>query len=91
MLIMPVLILAIASRCAEEDVSLVLGIVGSLLGCGVAYVIPGLLQLSSVRRQRMAGVSTGVFSSVVGASLVVGGVAFAALGTWITLATPAHH
>ena len=38
-----VAITAVALNCGEEDVSLVLGIVGSLLGCGVAYVIPGQL------------------------------------------------
>jgi amino acid permease len=36
-----VAITSIAFKCGEEDVSLVLGIVGSVLGCGVAYVIPG--------------------------------------------------
>ena len=35
------LITAIAFKCGEEDVSVVLGIVGSVLGCGVAYVLPG--------------------------------------------------
>ena len=32
------LITAIAFKCGEEDVSVVLG---SVLGCGVAYVLPG--------------------------------------------------
>jgi hypothetical protein len=40
---------AIAMKCGEEDVSLVLGIVGSILGCFVAYVLPGYLSLLSLR------------------------------------------
>jgi sodium-coupled neutral amino acid transporter 11 len=40
------LITSIAFKCGEEDVSLVLGIVGSVLGCGVAYIIPGELHFA---------------------------------------------
>ena len=34
-------ITSVAFKCGEEDVSFVLGIVGSVLGCGVAYILPG--------------------------------------------------
>ena len=42
------LITAIAFKCGEEDVSVVLGIVGSVLGCGVAYVLPGSYVKTSI-------------------------------------------
>ena len=34
------LITSIAMKCGEEDVSIVLGIVGSVIGASVTYVLP---------------------------------------------------
>ncbi len=42
-------VLAVAIQCGEEEVSLVLGIVGSVLGCFVAYILPGMLDLAYMR------------------------------------------
>jgi len=86
------LITTIAVNCGEEDVSVVLGIVGSILGCGVAYVIPGFLRLGLYRQQARAGLSKpSKFSVVINHLLILFGCLFAVLGVWITLATAGHH
>ena len=77
----------IAVRCGEEDVSLVLGIVGSVLGCFVAYALPGVLKLSLIRQQRKAGQPVRKSDVVVNAALVAVGVVFGALGVWVTIST----
>ena len=43
-------ITSIAMKCSEEDVSVVLGIVGSVLGCFAAYILPGILRLAYLRK-----------------------------------------
>jgi amino acid permease len=46
-------ITAVAAQCGEHEVSFVLGVVGSVLGCFVAYVLPAGLKLALLRRQRL--------------------------------------
>lgn len=85
------IITSIAFQCGEEDVSLVLGIVGSVLGCGVAYVLPGALSLKHMRVRKAFGQKNASSDVVLAHVLVAMGLFFGALGVWITLSTPAHH
>ena len=48
--ILIIYITGIAMKCGEEDVSLVLGVVGSVLGCTIAYILPGYLQLAYFKK-----------------------------------------
>lgn len=80
-------ITSIAFKCSEEDVSVVLGIVGSVLGCSVAYVLPGFLQLRHLHLTRSASVSGWVSNS----ALVGLGLLFSVLGVWVTLSQGGHH
>lgn len=84
-------ITAIAFKCGEEDVSLVLGIVGSVLGCGVAYVLPGALRLSHMRNKKKAGLKNGAVDIVASHMLVALGLIFGAMGVWITIETESKH
>jgi amino acid permease len=86
------LITAIAFKCGEEDVSVVLGIVGSVLGCGVAYVLPGYMRLMHMRRRkRQLGLSNGLFDVIANHGLVALGLLFGALGVWVTLQSAGEH
>lgn len=84
-------ITSIAMVCGEEDVSLVLGIVGSVLGCGVAYVLPGILSLKNMKVRKAFGLTNHGTDVIMAHVLVVMGLLFGALGVWVTLQTPAHH
>ena len=86
-----VAITSVALNCGEEDVSLVLGIVGSLLGCGVAYIIPGVLSLQSAKMRRRGGAQVAASETVFDHALVSLGAVFGILGVWITLADAAKH
>ena len=50
-------ITAIGVECGEEDVSFVLGVVGSVLGTGFAYVLPGYLNMRNMRLRKAKGLS----------------------------------
>ena len=82
-------ITSIAFKCSEDDVSVVLGIVGSVLGCSVAYILPGFLQLRYLKLTQSSSLSAWVSNS----ALVGLGLLFSVLGVWITLAqgSEAHH
>ena len=83
-------ITAVAFQCGEEDVSLVLGIVGSVLGCGVAYVLPGYLGLVRQRVRKLAKLPNSKAEVAINHALVGLGTAFGALGVWMTLQEAAH-
>lgn len=78
-------ITSIAVKCGEEDVSVVLGIVGSVLGCFVAYVLPGWLQLTHFRQRNRAGLKNNKLEVIVNHALVAIGAIFGVLGVWVTL------
>lgn len=80
-------ITVIAVQCGEEDVSVVLGIVGSVLGCFAAYVLPGMLKIALQKQRTEAGLTNSRVEVVVNHGLVVMGLLFGALGVWITLKT----
>lgn len=85
------LITAVAVKCGEEDVSVVLGVVGSVLGCGVVYVMPGLMQLSHMRARKREGLKNNGVDVLVNHLLVLIGGVFGVLGAWITVATAGSH
>jgi len=84
-------ITSIAFKCSEDDVSIVLGIVGSVLGCGVGYILPAVLKLSHMRIRKRAGLKNGVAEVAVNHLLVMIGLVFGAMGVWITLQTAGQH
>ena len=79
----------IALQCGEEDVSVVLGIVGSVLGCFVAYVLPGLLKIALHKQRALAGLRINRWDFLLNHGLVGAGLLFGALGVWITVKTEA--
>jgi len=84
-------ITAIAFKCGEEDVSLVLGIVGSLLGCGVAYVLPGVLGLRHAKARKAKGLKNSPIDVLINHLLVALGTIFGALGVAITIHQEQQH
>lgn len=83
-------ITAVAFKCGEEDVSVVLGIVGSVLGCGVAYVLPGYLGLVRQRARKAVGLKNSGYEVLANHGLVGLGVVFGVLGVLLTLQEAAH-
>lgn len=84
-------ITAIAVKCGEEDVSVVLGIVGSVLGCVVAYCLPAFLQLKHMRDRKKAGLSVNRAESLSNHVLGVLGAVFGLLGAWVTVQSASAH
>lgn len=82
------LITGIAIKCGEEDVSLVLGVVGSILGCTVAYILPGYLNLLYLRKFVPNASTTESLKSWL---LIVLGSVFSVLGVWVTLDSAGGH
>ena len=80
-----VLITAIAIQCGEEDVGFILGIVGSVLGCLTAYILPATLRLSQKRRRDELGLSISLTETVASYTLIAVGLVFGACGVWITI------
>lgn len=83
-------IAAIASKCGEEDVSVVLGLVGSITGCFVAYILPGLLNLTHMRARNRVGLSNNRIEGIVNHILIILGVVFGIFGVYVTL-LPSEH
>jgi len=77
----------IALQCGEEDVSVVLGIVGSVLGCFVAYVLPGMLKIALHKQRAEAGRTIIRWDYLLNQGIVGVGLLFGALGVWITVKT----
>jgi amino acid permease len=69
------IITALACQMTEESVSFVLGIVGSVLGCGVAFILPAILKMKSLKSTQEM-----LFNSVI---LFVG-IGAATLGCYVT-------
>jgi amino acid permease len=78
----------IACRCGEEDVSIVLGLVGSVLGPGAAFIVPAVMNLGSLKEERIKkGTQAGGMSGKVllNKLIVVFGIVFGVTGAWITV------
>jgi amino acid permease len=78
---------AIAMQFSEEDVSIILGIVGSILGCGAAYVIPSFMRLQYLRKSK----SGGTLELIINHIIMALGVIFGGLGVWDTITSPVGH
>jgi hypothetical protein len=85
-------IIVTAIKCTEHDVSLVIGVVGSLLGTTVAYTIPGLLdmaycklQVANSSRNSNNSISTNGLRNVFNWFLILSGIVFAVLGVVVTI------
>lgn len=85
------IITSIAFKCGEEDVSLVLGIVGSVLGCGVAYILPAILRLKHMRNRRANGLTNNKFDVIFNHILAAAGTIFGLLGVMITMEQESKH
>lgn len=86
------IITMIAFQYSEADVSVILGIVGSVLGCGVAYVIPGYLKLAYYRKKRAQGQAVSRIDAIANHWLVGLGLFFGVLGVIVTINdASAHH
>jgi uncharacterized membrane protein YfcA len=68
-----------------------LGVVGSVLGCGVGYIMPALLQLKQMRMRQRSGLKNDRFEVIVNHILALLGTVFGALGVWTTLTTSHAH
>jgi len=68
----------VACNCTEEEVGFVIGIIGAILGTGVVYVIPALLNVSLV--DRLTGAPRAVEKGFNRLIIAVGAV-FSVLGT----------
>lgn len=84
-------ITSIAFKCSEGDVSLVLGIVGSVLGCGSAYVIPGYLRLIYLKELKSKGGNINKLDSILNHMILSFGIIFGVLGVWVTLKDAGSH
>ena len=83
-------ITAVAFKCGEEDVSVVLGIVGSVLGCGVAYVLPGYLGLVRQRARKAKNLPNSRPEVIANHILIALGSIFGVLGVVLTVQEAAH-
>lgn len=87
-------ITAIALKCGEEDVSVVLGIVGSVFGCFVAYILPAYLRIAHMKMRAKANLTNSRLETIANYAIVALGTIFGALGVWVTLeeaAASSHH
>lgn len=85
------LITGIGIVCGEEDVSTVLGIVGSVLGCFVAYMLPGILGLANMKRRKLNNLTNSKLDVIVQHMIILLGGVFGVLGVWTTLTAQPHH
>lgn len=82
-----VFITAVAIKCSEDDVSVVLGLLGSVIGCTVAYILPGVLNLVNMRSRKKLGLKNSLSDVIACHLLVPMGAIFGALGVWVTLSS----
>lgn len=85
------LISALAIKFSEEQIGLVLGIVGSLLGCFAAYILPGMLRLVQMRERALLGMTNRRLDVLINHALIAIGTIFGGLGVWITLKSEFDH
>ena len=69
----------------------ILVIVGSVLGCGVAYIMPSMMRLQLMRNKKKAGLPIDSTAVAINHVIVLMGVVFGVLGVIITLQQESHH
>jgi uncharacterized Tic20 family protein len=77
-------ICGIACKCTEEDVGFVIGIIGAVLGTGVVYIIPALLNTRLLARVK--DVAAARPEKQFNHALIAVGVVFAVMGFWQAIA-----
>jgi amino acid permease len=80
-------ITAVAIKCSEDDVSFVLGVLGSAIGCTVAYTLPGILSLRNAYSREKMGLTNNRWESYYSLGLITIGILFGILGVWITMSS----
>ena len=84
----------IAIKCSEEDVSVVLGIVGSVLGCSVAFILPAFLRLIWLDKKNITNNNNNLNYKldILGNKLLfISGMIFAILGVIVTIKSSGSH
>lgn len=76
-------ICGIASQCMEEEVGFVIGVIGAVLGTGVVYIIPALLNGKLLERVKDA--KAALPEKRFNRAIVAMGAVFACLGTYTAL------
>jgi len=76
-------ICGIAIKCTEEDVGFVIGLIGAVLGTGVVYIIPALLNTKLLARVK--DVAAARPEKRFNHGLIAVGVIFACLGTYTAI------
>lgn len=76
-------ICGIASQCTEEEVGFVIGVIGAILGTGVVYIIPALLNGKLLDRVR--DLKAALPEKRLNRGIVAIGAVFAVLGTYTAL------
>ncbi len=79
------LITAIGVECGEEDVSLVLGLVGSVLGTFFAYTLPGYMALKNMKLRKAKGLKNHPKDILLSHIVVPVGLIFGVFGVALTL------
>jgi amino acid permease len=78
-------ITAIAIQCSEEDVSIVLGFIGSILGTSLAFILPSYLAMANMKIRKGKGLTNKGADVLLAHLGVLIGVVFGVLGTKQTL------
>ncbi|CAM9632470.1 unnamed protein product [Pylaiella littoralis] len=83
-------ITAVACTKSEEDVAMIIGLIGAILGSGANYIIPAVLNISLLRR---LGANRGLLSEIsLNKAIIVFGAVFMVMGTVVTIKEAgAHH
>ena len=76
-------ICGIACKCTEEDVGFVIGLIGAVLGTGVVYIIPALLNTKLLARVK--DVAAARPEKRFNQALIAVGVIFACLGAYAAI------
>ncbi len=76
-------ICAIACQCTEEEVGFVIGVIGAILGTGVVYIIPALL--NSKLLDRVKDVKAALPEKRFNLAIIAMGTVFGVLGTYAAL------
>jgi amino acid permease len=82
----------IAEQCNRNEVSSVLGIIVSVFGCLVAYILPNYLNILHNHQRHKAGLTTNRREVAMNYFMAILGALFGVLGVWMAVTnTAAHH
>lgn len=81
----------IAMKCGEEDVATILGVVSSIFGCFLGYILPNYLNLVHQRQRQRAGLNTKASTIFANRAMFTSGIVFSILGVIVNLFYSGHH